>query len=175
MRNNYTCQKSRPRQERRGWWFVIASFSAAFLYIYYFNNYYHHFITTRNTTATPIVTHKQATQKPADEFDFYSMLPKIQVQVKNAGIPNAPQLTSGQIYYVLQVATPGNNAAAQDEVTKLGVMGVNAYVKPDQRPDGKILYRILVGPYTSQSDADTDRAYLKTNGITSLFLSAKAP
>ena len=154
---------------------MIASFSAAFVYIYYFHNYYHHLITTHSTAVTPIVTHTQATKKPTDEFDFYSMLPKIQVQVKNAGIPNAPQLTSGEPYYVLQVATTGNNADAQDQVTKLGVLGVNAYIKPVQRPDGKILYRILVGPYTNQSDADTDRAYLKTNGITSLFLSAKAP
>lgn len=182
MTYHYAQSKPEPRQKRQGWGFVILSFSAAFLYIYhfhgYFSTYYHHTFTNSNNSTKALLAPKTPasdSKKSSPEFDFYSMLPKIEVQIKNTGAPNAPQLTSGQTYYLLQIATTPNNTEAQNLITKLGVMGLNAYAKPYQRPNGKTEYRVVVGPYVNKQDVDTDRAYLKTNDIPSLFLSAKAP
>lgn len=177
MNHKYAQKKPQSRQRRHGWWFFIFSFSAAFLYIYYFHAYYHHTAIAPNVTLTKSssTAHPDTLKKSSQEFDFYSMLPKIEVQIKNTETPNAPQLSSGQTYYLLQIATTPKNTEAEDLVTKLGVMGLNAYIKPYQKANNITQYRILVGPYTNRQDVDTDRAYLKTNHINSLFLSAKAP
>ena len=183
MNYRYAKNKPQPRKKRQGKWFVIMSFSAALLYVYYFHDYfstyYHHSIATKNSTPTKLLSTPaiaiNSAKKTSQEFDFYAMLPKIEVQIKNTGAPNAPQLTSGQTYYLLQVATTSDNTEAQSLITKLGVMGLNAYSKSYQRSNGKTEYRVMVGPYVNKQDVDTDRAYLKTNDISSLFLSAKAP
>lgn len=164
-------RKKRARRKSQSWLFAVISFSIAAAYFYYVHTH----ILSMHIAPPAIKNVSPIKKQEPSEFDFYSMLPKIQVQVKANGSPNTPELTSGQTYYVLQIATINDPAAADDFLTKLGVMGLNAYVKPYQKSSGATGYRILVGPYTTQKDMDTDQSYLKTNHIRSLVLTAKAP
>lgn len=150
---------------------VILALAAAFLIFMLHLRTVHH----NTPSAHPPITAKKI--KPTQpmptitksQFDFYSMLPNMKVDVKSGG-PHSISVPKGHPYFLLQVATTSNQQEAQTLITKLGVMGLNAFIKPYQKQNGQQLYRIVVGPYLTQREADTNRAYLTTNHINSLKL-----
>lgn len=123
-----------------------------------------HAITTKTTQ-------KAAATTPKEQFDFYAMLPKMQVNV--AAKSETVNIPANQPYFLLQAATTTDNQAAQKLVTQLGVLGLNAYIKPYKRPNNTNSYRVLVGPYLTEKSAKTDSAYLSTNHMNTLLLTIK--
>lgn len=124
---------------------------------------------TQSTPQPNLVKHSP--QLPQKQFDFYAMLPKMHVSIKKTK-PNTIQLAPHQPYFLLQVAVSSDKRAAQQLVTKLNVMGLNATLKTINMSTGDH-YQIVVGPYALANNAVTDQAYLRTNHINSLLLKLK--
>lgn len=146
---------------------VVLAIPALFYVHYMHMPHFHH----TKTIAKPILKDKKIshmeTAATQTNFDFYAMLPKMQVNVKKAS-PTTVQIPAGKPYYLLQVATSTQPQAAQQLVTKLGVMGLNAYTKTTTNKSGQPRYQILVGPYIKDKNASTDQSYLRSNHINSI-------
>lgn len=170
--------KPQPSPKRRRLWLtaivviVLVLALPALFYVHYLHMPHLHpqpkIIHKHNTKAQ---TTQQALQLPQKQFDFYAMLPKMQVDIKQTK-PNAIQLAPNQPYFLLQVATSSNQEAAQNLVTKLGVMGLDASLKTIKK-NNSIRYQIVVGPYLLPKNATTDQAYLRSNHIDSILLKIK--
>jgi cell division septation protein DedD len=165
-----------PTRSRRLWLIALVILGLilaipALIYVHYMHMPHFH---NKNIKIKPLTPHQQkkitqAQPTPQQQYDFYSMLPKMYVAVKE-GNPAAVQIPVNQPYYLLQISTSSNHDAAERLITKLGVMGLNAFTKTAQSKNGKIQYRILAGPYLNNKSAATDQAYLKTNHINSIKL-----
>lgn len=136
----------------------------------------HHHDTRRNTTIANNKNIKHTTTlaqtKLKSEFDFYQMLSNMQVST-TAPTSTEVNIKSAKTYYLLQVATSRNKIAAQDLVTKLGVMGLNASLKSDTTTSKSKHFRVMVGPYINKNNADTDQTFLRSNHINSIELTIK--
>lgn len=175
MTIDYAKKTPQPPQRSRRLWVIALVILAlvlaipAIFYVHYMHMPHFH---NKNIITKPITKPQKMTQHNAveqNQFDFYSMLPKMQVAVKE-GSPAAIQIPANQPYYLLQVATSSNEQAANKLITKLGVMGLNAFSKTLKLSNGKTQYQILAGPYLTNKSAATDQAYLKTNHIDSIKL-----
>ncbi len=169
MTIDYAKSKQAPGSSRRLLFLslIIIALAAGFLLFMLHLRTAHHSVVTETSK---LATKPQLVQsKNQGQFDFYSMLPNMKVDVKTAG-PHSVSVPKGQPYFLLQVATTSDQKAAEILITKLGVMGLNAFIKPYQKPNGVQLYRIIVGPYLTEKEANTNRAYLTTNNINSLKL-----
>ncbi|PHQ79153.1 MAG: hypothetical protein COB66_07460 [Coxiella sp. (in: Bacteria)] len=178
MTIDYAKQTPQPRFRRRGLWLlsIIIILAVICFAVVFFYKHKHNTQQTKQPVHLTQHNYKPVIEKlaiPKQQFDFYNMLPKMQVAV-NKKNPHAAQVAAGQPYFLLQVATTSDTVAAQKLVTKLGVMGVSSYMKPYTTTDGKSLYRILVGPYLTKKNANTDQAYLHTNHINSMLLNLTA-
>lgn len=167
-------QPSRRSPGQRRWLALILSVAIiaaipALLFMHYVHMpHFHHKPTVIHKNRKPVAPTQLSLEQPQNQYDFYSMLPKMQVKVSNQN-PNIASLNPNQPYYLLQVATSTDEQAAENLVTKLGVMGLNADVK--KLSNGAIThYEIIVGPYTSTQNARTDQAYLHTNHYDSILL-----
>ncbi len=167
-----------PKRHRRLW--ITAAILLALLlaipalfYVHYMHMPYFHKKNMVSRPLTPPNAKKinPAQADPQQHYDFYSMLPKMYVTVKKQGNETL-QIPANQPYYLLQIATSKNKDAAQQLVTKLGVMGLNAFVK-QTLIKGQLQYRIIAGPYLNNSSATTDQAYLKSNHINSIKLKTR--
>lgn len=131
-------------------------------------------VIAKNTTTKPAAVQQVASN--GGQFDFYSMLPKIKVQVaKPPAIGEMPIPTNHQPYLIIQIATSSDHQAAEALITKLGVIGLTAYLQPIKNSNGSMSYRIITGPYANQQAASNDRALLNVNHYQNLLISMKAP
>lgn len=146
---------------------IIIALAASFVLFMLHLRTVHHGIVAQTPKKT--TTLQLAQTKTQGQFDFYSMLPNMKVDVKTTH-PHSVTVSKGQPYFLLQVATTSDQNAAETLITKLGVMGLNAFLKPYQKPNGAQLYRVVVGPYLTEKEANTNRVYLTTNHINSLKL-----
>jgi flagellar basal body-associated protein FliL len=173
---DYAKKTPQPPVNRRRLWIVCLAILILVLsiptlfYVHYLHMPHFH---NKNIITKPILEGKKLSsttqQQPQNNFDFYSMLPKMQVNVKKSA-PSAVQIPQGKPYYLLQVATSTNQHAAQHLITELGVMGLNAFTKTSTNKEGKEQYQILVGPYLKDKNVSTDQAYLNTNHMNSIKL-----
>ena len=106
----------------------------------------------------------------APRYDFYQMLPHMEITTQNT--TTSAIVPQHQLYYVLQVATSTDETAATALVTRLGVMGVNAFLKSDSTDDTHPRFRVMVGPYADKQSAAIDQHFLHANHQDSLLLKA---
>lgn len=112
---------------------------------------------------------------PKSEFDFYTILPKMQVPISNSTettirIPS-PQDTKG--HFMLQVASLQNLKDAQRLKSKLFSLGYMTSIEPFQSKDGIAWNRVMIGPYTAIDDAQKAEAALHQQHIDSILLKSK--
>ncbi len=177
MDRDYAKKRPQPATKSRRLWTIAIIILLLVLSIptLFYAHYMHmpHFQMT-NIKVAPLIKKQPPPDKHnarvvQKEFDFYSMLPAISVDIKKGDVTTL-QVPTDQPYYLLQVATSTDKTAADDLVTKLGVMGLNAFTKIAATTNKTTQYRIVVGPYLSKENADTDFAYLKTNHVNSIEL-----
>ncbi len=125
----------------------------------------------------------EAAAKPKKSFDFYQVLPEMEVvipdaeltakaraeqQARNAPAASTPPPTAG-VRYVLQAGSYPDASSAEEAKAKLALLGFVATVQP-VTINGKTWNRVRLGPYPSASDLETAKRTLADNGIKAIAL-----
>lgn len=118
---------------------------------------------------------RKALTPPADtkqsEFDFYTILPKMQVQVRTpSSTPTqiSPQEAKG--HYMLQVASLQSLKQAKQFKDKLFSLGYLAHIATFRSKDGEVWNRVITGPYNSLREAEKAQTTLQQHHIDSILL-----
>lgn len=125
---------------------------------------------TNNLTAA---SYEQPTQ-----FDFYNMLPKIKVETGNTS-ETKPQekyqdKQQAESMYVLQIASVRSASEAHKIQNLLTEKGFTSHVVPITRGD-QIWYRIQLGPFKNETEAESTKTLLQKQKIHSILISNDAP
>jgi cell division protein FtsN len=120
---------------------------------------------------------KPAAAQPAPKprFEFYTMLPEMEVPVhepltgKGAETPSAK--ASGETY-ILQVATFRSYEEADRLKASLSLLGLEASIQ-SVTVDGKPLHRVRVGPYTDMAKVNEARRRLKEHALDPILLKGR--
>lgn len=126
----------------------------------------------------PIV---EAKDKPRKNYDFYSVLPEMEVVIPDAEISakaraeaQSPASTttpavSANSRYLLQAGSYPSAKAADEVKAKLAILGFIAQVTP-VTINGKTWNRVRLGPYASASELEVAKAALADNGFNAIAL-----
>lgn len=106
------------------------------------------------------------TNASAPSYDFYDVL-----QGKKAASNNGPNTnpTKKAIRYYLQAGSFSSQNLANDMKAQLALLGVDARIKSKQE-NGKMINRIIVGPFDSEDEADDTINTLKDSGINATLI-----
>lgn len=127
----------------------------------------------------PIV---EAKEKPRKNYEFYSVLPEMEVVIPDSEISakaraeavqtpansTAPPVSSNS-RYLLQAGSYPSAKAADEVKAKLAILGFVAQVTP-VTINGKTWNRVRLGPYASASELETAKASLSDNGFNAIAL-----
>ena len=124
----------------------------------------------------------EARDKPRKNYDFYSVLPEMEVVIPDAEISAkaraeaaqpAPSSTtpavSATARYLLQAGSYPSAQAADEVKAKLAILGFVAQITP-VTINGKTWNRVRLGPYASASDLESAKAALADNGFNAIAL-----
>jgi cell division protein FtsN len=100
-------------------------------------------------------------------FDFYDILPSTDPAAAPQPRVNLP------VALYLQAGAFRNPADADDRKAQLNLLGQTAVVQRMQTGDS-MLHRIRVGPFSTQSELDRAREFLRNNGIDSIPMRPEA-
>ena len=129
-------------------------------------------------TDPPLV---EAKEKPRKNYDFYSVLPEMEVVIPDAEISakaraeaQLPASTttpavSANSRYLLQAGSYPSAKAADEVKAKLAILGFVAQVTP-VTINGKTWNRVRLGPYASASELEVAKAALSDNGFNAIAL-----
>ncbi len=120
-------------------------------------------------------------------FDFYTLLPEMEVVVDNEKSTNKTIVTSPpqqqppstqtktveKVSYMLQVGSFKNLADADGFRAKLAFLGIESKVQTVTIDNKDTWHRVQVGPVIGRSKADALQKQLKQNDIDSLLMRAK--
>lgn len=113
---------------------------------------------------------------PKPRFDFYTILPEMEVKVPEwqPGNPpkgEAPQLEPGA--YVLQVGSFQRFEEADRAKANLALRGISAEIQPVDLNVQGTWYRVRIGPLRDLSEVQTMRTRLTENGMDFMLLKIK--
>lgn len=120
--------------------------------------------TTKPTIIKPVSVHKPNSIQP--EFDFYQILPKMEVKVPQQQGPIKHS-------YLLQVASFQDIQDAKHLKNELTALGYAPSIEAFQASDNRIWNRVLIGPFHSLSDAENAQDELRQQRLESLLLRIK--
>lgn len=126
-------------------------------------------------TAKPAETIAPADTKP--KYDFYSVLPEMEVVVPEEEIKSGAAQTATlpadaaatPQRFVLQAGSFRNSTDAEALKAKLALSGLRAQVTPVS-VNGADWFRVRVGPFADLRELDTARQTLQANGISAIAL-----
>lgn len=122
------------------------------------------------------------------KFDFYKMLPELQVNVspnldvnigkKPAQVPTPPakevQSKTGTGLYYLQVGAFSKFESADQQKAGLVLQNWPTRLQQIRKDDGRSIYRILVGPYNDDQELNNAEKGLKKQGLKPVRQQAKS-
>ena len=131
-------------------------------------------------TDPPLV---EAKDKPRKNYDFYSVLPEMEVVIPGCGNFRQGSRRGGpeidqrsprprsrrRARYLLQAGSYPSAKAADEVKAKLAILGFVAQVQP-VTINGKTWNRVRLGPYASASELETTKAALADNGFNAIAL-----
>ncbi len=118
-------------------------------------------------------------------FDFYTLLPEMEVLINKPKNNNKPIVTSppkqqvtpikeaDKISYILQVGSFKKLSDADGFKAKLAFLGVESKVQTVTIDNKDTWHRVHVGPIIGRDKADAVQKQLKNNNIDSLLMRAK--
>ena len=129
--------------------------------------------------AAQAVAPKTTAIKTEDEkqhFDFYTLLPKMEVVIPDSVIDQAnralPQHETN-LAYVLQTGSFRNASDAETMKAELALIGIEADVETVVINDKDTWHRVRLGPFPSMKALNPARRQLKQNNINFLLLKIK--
>lgn len=103
--------------------------------------------------------------KPANDFDFYTILPDTESTVTEQEIKDNAKKTVKKDSYFLQVGAFPNEADADNMKAKLALQGFEAVVQTAIIPDKGTWHRVRVGPLSDIEQINKIRGDLTTAGF----------
>ncbi|MDJ0740216.1 MAG: SPOR domain-containing protein [Gammaproteobacteria bacterium] len=109
---------------------------------------------------------------PKPRFDFYDMLPEMEVAVPDEPFePRPPPPTpAADARYLLQIGSFRDNADADRVKAQLALLGIEAEVVGARIGPQDTRYRVRSGPYSGRAAVDRVAKRLADNGFTSLLI-----
>lgn len=186
MKKKYSKQRSRKRYARRPspavsrirWVFlgVILTVMVGLIFV----------VTSQNKKSpshvaahrAPSVTHKTKHVVPSpkkSEYDFYTMLPKMQVEPKTQTAVSPSKSQEKRIEsYILRIGSFHHFADADRMRAQLLMLGFTPSIQK-YIVDNQVGYRVYIGPYNSKQTAIKHQQRLRENSISSELLWHVAP
>ena len=147
-------------------------------------------VTVEETPALDIPTETEARdvrkQKPAPvppppkpRFDFYNLLPEMEVIVQDEEIKGAPSKEGVKRVeqpgtYLLQAGSFRSHTQADQLRAKLALLGLETSIQSVSVNSKQAWHRVRVGPFLNLSDLNQARSLLKKNGVDAILIRLKS-
>lgn len=115
---------------------------------------------------------------PKPRFDFYNLLPEMEVIVPDEDIQGEP-MTEGvkQVEqpgtYLLQAGSFRSRKQADQLRARLGLLGLETSVQTVNVDNAQTWHRVRVGPFSNLQDLNEARALLRKNGVDAILIRLK--
>jgi cell division protein FtsN len=112
---------------------------------------------------------------PKPRFDFYNLLPEMEVivpeqEVQGAATPEGVKKVEQPGTYLLQAGSFRNQDQADRLRARLALLGVETTVQTVTVNDQETWHRVRVGPFDNLKDLNSARSLLKKNGIDAILI-----
>jgi len=128
-----------------------------------------------------VASEKQSSEKQTKRprFEFYTMLPEMEVAVPENELKSASKKTKKQVEkegvtYVLQAGSFRDLAQADRLKAELALMGMPAQIQTVSIEGGKKWHRVRVGPFSNLQALNEARTELQNNGLKVMVLKVRA-
>ena len=131
---------------------------------------------TQQASKKPDETKKED-DKPKTSFDFYYILPELEVAVPDRELASRTQQAKAspqeeKIEYIIQAGAFRKSEQADNLKAKLALQGIIAYIETANVNSDK-WHRVRIGPVKNISQLNQTRKRLKDNGIDSIVVEPK--
>lgn len=112
---------------------------------------------------------------PKPRFDFYNLLPEMEVivpeqEVQGAATPEGVKKVEQPGTYLLQAGSFRNQDQADRLRARLALLGVETTVQTITVNDRETWHRVRVGPFDNLKDLNSARSLLKKNGVDAILI-----
>ncbi len=115
---------------------------------------------------------KTVSKKP--DYDFYSVLPEMEVVIPKEELEQQAARDSKEYSYILQVGSFKSRSDAEELKARIAFSGQIAYVQ-EIKVNGIQYHRVRVGPFDSSREADKQKRQLEQGGHRPLVLKETKP
>lgn len=119
----------------------------------------------------------QPTAPPKPRFDFYTILPKMEVVVPEESIKGKPKGGVAQVEqpgtYYLQAGSFRTLDQADHLKAQLALLGLHAGIETVTVNKNEAWHRVRVGPYKNLDELNRARALLKENNMSAVLVKLK--
>ena len=116
----------------------------------------------------PVEDVSQSVSKKPD-YDFYSVLPEMEVVIPREELEQQAARDSKEYTYILQVASFNNRKDAEELKARIAFTGQIAHIQAID-VNGTEWHRVRVGPFDSSREADKQKRQLEQGGHKPLVL-----
>lgn len=132
---------------------------------------------TKQKTQTPST--KPSAQKDRPRFDFYTILPELEVAIPEEELIKAHKKdktasVENSIEYVLQAGSFRQPDQADRLKAKLALLGIEANIQTVHIRDGETWHRVRVGPIQNITTLNQTRKRLRDVGVPSIVVKNKS-
>jgi len=115
---------------------------------------------------------KTLSKKP--DYDFYSVLPEMEVVIPKEELEQQAARDSKEYSYILQIASFKNRSDAEELKARIAFSGQIAFIQSID-VNGTQWHRVRVGPFDSSREADKQKRQLEQGGHKALVLKETKP
>jgi cell division protein FtsN len=113
-------------------------------------------------------------EPPKPRFDFYTLLPEMEVVVPEQEITGKPQQGLRQVEkpgtYILQAGSFRELKKADELKAKLALLGFESSIQTVKINKRETWHRVRAGPFSNLGELNVARARLKANNISAILL-----
>ncbi|WP_223787958.1 SPOR domain-containing protein [Marinicella meishanensis] len=117
----------------------------------------------------PIEDVSKDLSKSKPDYDFYSVLPEMEVVIPKEELEQQVARDSKEYTYILQVASFKNRPDAEELKARIAFTGQIAFIQSID-VNGTEWHRVRVGPFDSSREADKQKRQLEAGGHKALVL-----
>ena len=122
-------------------------------------------------STAPNTLEKKEVDASKPRFDFYTILPEMEVVVPEAQKNMRPQTKPG--VYLLQIGSFRSSAEADGLKAKLALLGVESKIETVISNDKEVWHRVRVGPLSDPRELNKIRTRLLNNNINAIMMQVK--